>query len=101
MKRFGTTTYVLAKKYKSPIGNKKVLHTRGLARPETRDYFLVGGSYFGDRDYRMGKKNGVVLQVDSKFNVMDYLIIPNLSQIYEIRLVNEPDLAHNKIVFKV
>lgn len=89
------------KKYKCPVGNDKAIHTRGLARPTSKDYYLVGGSYYGTRGYRFGKKNGVIFMVDNNFDIIDYMIIEDLSQIYEIRLLDEEDLAHNREVFKV
>jgi hypothetical protein len=92
---------ILKKNYKCPVGNDKAIHTRGLARPASKEYYLVGGSYYGTRGYRFGKKNGVIFMVDNDFNIIDHMIIEDLSQIYEIRLLEEEDLAHNKEVFYV
>ena len=85
--------------FKNPI-NSRSLHTRGLARPGSKDYFLVGGSVHTERGGRLVKIDAVVLKVSNDFKLIEYYVIPDGNQIYEIRILDQPDLAHNGVMLK-
>ena len=69
---------------------------RGLAIGN--DKLLVGLSKWLQRDKRQSKHTGYILYYDRDYNLIDDLFL-NEGQVFEIRLLDEIDHAHNGIIF--
>lgn len=69
---------------------------RGLAK--SKDRFLVGLSYRVGRNYRNKRADTYVLTLDVDLKILEARRIPEVSQIFEIRLLDEADYAHNQII---
>lgn len=71
---------------------------RGLA--VTDDYIIVGGSIIGknDEDRQKGDAKVYLLNRDT-LEVLDIKLFKDIGAVYEIRIINEHDHAHNNISF--
>ncbi|MBU2685825.1 MAG: hypothetical protein KKF27_21500 [Gammaproteobacteria bacterium] len=71
--------------------------TRGLAYDGNK--FYVGLSRWCPREERIKSTNGAIAIVDNQFRLIEYIALPDMGQVYEIRLMDGIDLAHNRIKF--
>ena len=72
----------------------KDYYARGLARTEGR--FFIGLSEVKTRAER-DKGDSFILVTDDDFNVLDVLTLKDTGALHEIRAIDSPDWAHNKI----
>lgn len=68
---------------------------RGLAR--TRDRWLVGLSRWEPERGDRHKGDAVVVFLDNAFQEVDRWTVPDAGPVCEVRVISEPDLAHNGI----
>jgi hypothetical protein len=74
----------------------QAIYNRGLA--VTKDYIVVGLSMHGDRHGRRRKSGySVILVFDNNFKLLQKIKLKQYPQIYEIRSIEDLDLAHNSI----
>jgi hypothetical protein len=71
-------------------------YSRGLARCD--GYFLMGASMHCGREKRMELFDAWIIKMDEEFKEIGSVCIPKGNQVYEVRALGEPDLAHNGIV---
>lgn len=76
-------------------------YKRGLARSKYYE-FTGSSSYIENREERQKSLQGSVQVINRKdgLSVVEKEIPINKGEVYEIRLLNEPDLAHNEIVWQ-
>lgn len=67
--------------------------TRGLAA--TADVLLVGHSEKSGRSLRTGTESGVWVVDARSFETLDYLYLGHFGCVHEVRIADEPDLAHH------
>lgn len=70
---------------------------RGLAR--TKDYWYIGVSHWETERDKRHIGDTIILQLDNYFREVDRITIPNFGPVCDIRVIDEPDLAHNGIEF--
>ncbi|KKM88873.1 hypothetical protein LCGC14_1254380 [marine sediment metagenome] len=71
---------------------------RGLA--VTDDHIIVGGSIIGKNDEERQKGDAKIYLLDrDTLKVLDIKLFKDVGAVYEIRIVNEHDYAHNGIKF--
>lgn len=71
--------------------------TRGLAYDGNN--FYVGMSEYEPRDRRLFSVRGGICVVDNNFNIKNIIELPNMGQVYDLRIMNGKDFAHNGIDF--
>ena len=71
-------------------------HTRGIAY--NGKIFIIGASQFLKRSERTKSLSGWVFIVDNNFNLLECIELPNANQVYDVRILNDCDYAHNGIV---
>jgi len=79
---------------KAATGFRKVAYTRGMARTDNR--FYIGLSAVLPRDDRYAGPSAV-LEFDNSFNFIGRTEFPRTGGLYDIRVMNKTDRAHNKI----
>jgi len=76
-------------------------YVRGVAR--IPDGFLVGLSDYGKHKTPFEEwdtREGRVLLVDDSMNVVEEMVIPKCKQIFDVRVTNLPDPAHNGVAWE-
>ncbi len=68
---------------------------RGLAR--TRDRWLVGLSRWEPERGDRHKGDAVIVFLDNAFNEVDRWTVPDAGPVCDVRVISEPDLAHNGV----
>ena len=67
---------------------------RGLAR--TAEHFYVGESTYAPRDLR-GEGDSDILILDGDLCLLDTIFLKDAGQVYEIRVIDDMDYAHNGV----
>lgn len=84
--------------------DKSILFLSGFCRglASTEKYLLVGSSPRMCKEQRMETCDCIIYLIDkSSFNIVDKIVFQDIGMSVDLRIVNEPDLAHNKIVLRV
>uniref|UniRef100_A0A6M3MAU5 Uncharacterized protein n=1 Tax=viral metagenome TaxID=1070528 RepID=A0A6M3MAU5_9ZZZZ len=69
---------------------------RGLAR--TAEHFYVGESTYAPRELR-GEGDSDILILDKDLNLLDTIPLKGVGQVYDIRVTDEIDYAHNGVPY--
>ena len=69
---------------------------RGLAR--TAEHFYVGESTYAPRELR-GEGDSDILILDEDLNLLDTIPLKGVGQVYDIRVTDEIDYAHNGVPY--
>ena len=64
----------------------------------TRDFVVLGSSATLPKELRATGDSGLFL-LDREFNVLDHRVITGCGPVYDLRVINLPDYAHNGISF--
>ena len=80
----------------SPTG--EITYLRGLAK--SKDYFIVGVTHSHGHDQRDSEQSYLTL-FDNQMNYLDKKQLPQTGQIREVRIIDEPDYAHNGQVYPI
>lgn len=80
-----------------PLKNVDKGLIRGLAR--TKEFWYIGVSRWETEYNKRHVGDAVILQLDNEFNEIDRIVMPDFGPVYDIRVIDELDLAHNGITF--
>jgi DNA-binding beta-propeller fold protein YncE len=85
------------KKITIQIAELQDCFVRGLARTKS-NWFIGACRWERDRKQRhVG--DGVVIVLDNDFKIVKKILMPDVGPVYDIRIINKMDLAHNGVEF--